>query len=79
MNKLHILKDTYGQIDMVWKLNDKIVSTAFNSITRQLFDVEGNCYVYFKDTVKLIKISFDKYITLLLKLDRLVYIKEYYD
>jgi len=56
----------------IWKLNKNIAQTSFISKTRQLFDTKEGCFIYKMDEEQLIKITFDKYIKLLLKLERLV-------
>ena len=61
--KLSIIE---GEVIM---LNNNIVASSFDSKTRQLFDIEGICYVYYKDENTLYTISFDTYIKLLLKLN----------
>lgn len=57
--------------NQVLLLNDELVNSTFCSNTRQLFDVNGDCYIYYTDEQKLHKVSFDSYILLLLKLNKL--------
>lgn len=57
-------------------INGNFNCCAFESETRQLLDDKEFCYVYYKDEQKLFKISFDTYIKLLLKLERLVWYHE---
>jgi len=65
------MKITY-LYDIIFSLNGNIVSSSFESETRQLLDVDGKCYVYYKDTQVLYRIKFDTYINLLLKLNHTV-------
>ena len=52
----------------IWSINAEVVATHFNSKTRQLMEVKGNYYIYYKDEVRLFSTLSNNYIHLLLKL-----------
>ena len=60
---------TIGETGEIFFLNDKVVSTWFTSKTRQLFDVNGKCYIYKMDSNKLYEIPFNKAITIMAGVD----------
>jgi hypothetical protein len=65
MSKLTIIDDS------VWELDDKAVDSHFESGTRQMFEQDDKCYVYYKDDKLLYTITTESYIRLLLKLNRI--------
>ncbi len=62
MNKLLILHNR------VWKFNDELVDTHFESETSQFFETTKENFIFRKDTKKLYKVTADHYFNVLIKL-----------
>ena len=68
---------TYSTNGNILLLNKELVMSDFTSESRQLFLCKQGCYIYYKDTEKLYKVTMECYFKTLIKLQALI--EEYED
>lgn len=68
---------TYSTNGNILLLNKELVMSDFTSESRQLFLCEQGCYIYYKDTEKLYKVTMECYFKTLIKLRDFLENKDY--